>query len=170
MSKLKNLKEDWREKQLKNIATWIIKYQNFQINVALEKIQTDFCSKLTLKNYLVRGLKYLKTKEKTSGVNAALYDYIEQELEKHTQPLRPSFSEQKHKYKKDYTKKDITPPVVGTLKRIKSNIITNFEYGIRLGNDIKILDSEDMAKGFLQGLNFCGNYEGKMVSVEVETL
>ena len=171
MGRLQNLKEDWQEKQLRDIAKWIVKYQNFKLNIALEKIDTDFCSKLTLKNYLVRGLRYLKTGKKTSGVKTALYDFLEEELEKHTQPLRPTFSEQKQAYRRDYTKKENIPPIVPvTLKKVQKPLIANFEYGIRIENDIKIFKNEDMANGFLQGLNFCGNNEGRLVSVEVENL
>ena len=169
MSRLETLKEDLRAKQLRDIAIWIVKYQKFKMNIALDKLDTDFCRKKKKKNYFVRGLKYLRTKEKSSGVNSVLYDFIEEEIQKHTQPLRPNFSEQKREYKRDYTKKDAKPPIVA-LKAVQKPLTANFEYGIRIGNDIKILESEDIAKGFIQGLKFAGNNNAILVGVEVQNL
>ena len=78
-------------------------------------------------------------------------------------------SEKKQPYRKNYTKKDNIPPIVA-MDIIKKPLTNNFEYVIRIGNDIKILENADIAKGFLEGLKFCGNNNGKLVSVEVENL
>ena len=124
MGRLQNLTEDFKEKQLKDIAQWIVKYQKFKIKIALEKLDTTFCSKYTLKNYLVRGLKYLKTREKTGGVNNSLYDYIDDELQKHTQPLQPTLSQRKQAYTKNYAKRVINHLLL-LLKKLKNHLQLN---------------------------------------------
>ena len=168
MSELKSLKEDLKEKRFHDIAKSIIQYQNYKSDIAISKMDNSL-GKSTRLNYLTFGIKYLKTKEKSKIVPSSLYIALDKLIEQHLQPLRPNFDEQKRIYKRDYTKKSAKPPIVA-LKAVQKPLTTNFEYGIRIGNDIKILESEDIAKGFIQGLKFAGNNNAILVSVEVQNL
>ena len=162
-----NLKQDLNKKKFIDLATAIVKYQKFKGKIAVQKMTGIAMSEATKANYFNLGCTYIKTKEKKKCVPTTLYKCLDEVVNKCIQPLTPSLEEQKSIYKRNYTKKDATPPVA-KLEIINKPIATsNIEYGVKFDNNIMLMVNRDYALGFINGLKFCGKKNAKVITVEI---
>ena len=163
------MKEAQQEK-IKKVAEIILKYQKFKNSIIVEKMG-DCLAKSSKLNYITCGRHYLKTGEKYKNVvGNNFYIYLQNALDKHIQPLTPSFDEKLKITKRDYTKKEAILPIT---KIINSNkkITTNIEYGIKINDKIILQKNEEMAKAFLNGIKFLNpETEAKVVAVEISNI
>lgn len=150
---------------LKDFAYNIIKYQNFQTNKAVKKIEANL--KTTTKAlYFNSGVRYIKTGIKNPTVNKKVFEYIDLGMKECLQPLTPSENDKRRVFKNTYHKKDVKLPVQETLKKLSCNKLTErFEYGVRYDDTIKIFSSSHDAKMFLNGIRFVGK-QGRLVSIQ----
>ncbi len=145
-------------------AVNIIKYQNFKTNAAMKKFNNLSVSQFTCGiAYVKRGVWH------KNAVSRPLKAALDEALAKKIQPLTPSKSEARQFTKDYHTKKD-TKLNIQELDILNKPITAKFEYGVRLNNDIKILDTEIEAKAFLEGLKFVGQNEAKLLQVEIKEI
>ena len=164
MTDFRNLPQALKDKKAYDIALIIRKYQDFKTSVAVEKLDSSL-SKGTRANYVMGGVSYIKTGKKHPCVPSSIYAAIDKVVKECVQPLRPSETDKKREYKRDFKKKDITPPVA-RLDIVKKPVTTKITYGVRIEDSVKCIDSYDRAVGFLEGLRYMGNKNAKMVSFE----
>ena len=156
--------DELKIKRFNDIAETIIKYQNYKTDIAVSKMDNSL-GKSTRLNYLMYGIRYLKTGYKSCIVPSSLYKALDNCVEKHIQPLRPSADEAKRIYNRDYTRKENKPPVA-RLKMVQKPVTEKFTYGIKIGDKIALQKSEAEAKAFLNGVKFVDNtLDIKLVSV-----
>ena len=163
---MSNALDELKIKRFNDIAETIIKYQNYKTNIAVSKMDNSL-GKSTRLNYLMYGIRYLKTEYKSCIVPSSLYKALDNCVEKHIQPLRPSADEAKRIYNRDYTRKENKPPVA-RLKMVQKPVTEKFTYGIKIGDKIALQKSEAEAKAFLNGAKFVDNanrLDIKLVSV-----
>ena len=106
-----------KENQLKKIAYDIVKYQKFRPSIAILKMNTSYTNG-TKMNYFKAGVTYIDKKIKNSTVTSGLYDYIDEAIRVHTQPLTPTQAEKRVTY--NYKKKEAEHPVVKAINEIKN--------------------------------------------------
>lgn len=164
MTNLKDLPQELKDKKAYDIATVIRKYQDFKTSIAAEKLDNSL-SKGTRANYVMGGVSYIKTGKKHPCVPSSIYDAIDKVLKECVQPLRPSETDKKRSYKRNYCRKEVTPPVA-RLDIVKKQLTAKVTYGIKIEDSVKCVDSYDRAVGFLEGLRYMGNKNAKMVSFE----
>jgi len=169
MSTLETLKEDLEAKKWREIAEDIIKYQDFKIDIAAERMRGNL-SIVTKRNYVINGRYYLKTGEKYNKYFQcpSLLKYIDIVQSEHLQPLVPKQHEQARIVKpkrKDYTGKEARPPIT-ELQVVNNPICAKIEYGVRYNDMIYLAEDEKFARSFLRGIEATG-HSAKIVSVEL---
>lgn len=167
---MKEALDEIKLKRFENVAETIIKYQNYKTDIAISKMDNSL-GKSTRINYLMYGIRYLKTGYKSCIVPSSIYKALDKCIEKHIQPLRPSESEKKRVHKRDYTKKNNNPPV-SRLKMVQKPVTEKFTYGVKVNDNIVLQKSEIEAKAFLKGIRFLNNNndnnnEIKLVAVTI---
>ena len=156
--------EELKQRRFEKVAETIVKYQNFKNEIAVSKMDSSL-GKSTRLNYLTYGIRYLKTGYKSSIVPSSIYKCLDKCVEQHIQPLRPNIDDAKRIYKRDYTKKEIEPPI-SRLQYVQKPVTVKFTYGIKIGDKILLQKSELEAKGFMNGAKFFDNsIDIKLVSV-----
>lgn len=164
---MKEALDDLKQKRFDNIAETIVKYQNYKNSIAISKMDNSL-GKSTRTNYLIYGIRYIRTGYKSDIVPKSLYLGLDKCLKNCISPLRPSNSEKKQAHKEyDYTKKENKPPV-SRLKMVQKPVTEKFTYGIKIGDKIVLQKSELEAKAFLNGAKFVDNantLDIKLVSV-----
>lgn len=150
---------------LRDFAINIVKYQNFKTKNALSKFEYKL-NETTAANYFGAGVIYVKTKKKNKQVCKKLYNYIDKAIENCVQPLRPSEEDKRRIFKNTYTKKDIVIPAQQAVLELTKNqsITERFEYGVRIGDTVKVFSTSNDAKLFLDGIVFAGQ-KAKIVSI-----
>lgn len=161
---LKELPTVFKENSSMGIATWIVKYQNFNSGAAVKNAPERY-SLSTLKNYLLYGSQYLKSGKRIKLYNW-LYPYLDKCVQSHVQPLTPGVAARKRTSTKDYTTKENIPPVA-KLEILKKPLLAKFLYGLRFDDTIKIFKSEEEASLFNKGVEFAKGEAGKIVTVEL---
>ena len=164
MTSLKDLPHELKDKRAYDIALAIRKFQDYKVDVAANKLD-DSLTLSTRKNYVLGGVTYIKTGKKLASVPSSIYDALDKVLKNCVQPLTPSSADKKRSYKRNYCKKEVTPPVA-RLDIVKKPLTAKVTYGIRLEDSVKCLDSYDEAIGFLKGMRYLGNKSAKLVSFE----
>ena len=152
---VKEALNDLKLKRFENIAEIIIKYQNYKTDIAISKMDNSL-GKSTRINYLMYGIRYLKTGYRSNIIPTNLYNFLDKCIEKHIQPLRPSEAEKKRQIKRDYTKKENNPPIT-RLKMVQKRVTEKFVYGVKVNENIVLQKSETEAKAFLRGIRFLNN-------------
>lgn len=157
-----------QQKKLKEIAEDVIKYQNFKNSIAVEKMRATHLAKSSRYNYIACGRHYLKTGQRYRNVvGGNFYNYLQDALDRHVQPLVPSFDEKLRVIKKNYTKKEAKPPITKIIETNKK-LTTNIEYGIKINDKIVLETNEDRARAFLKGIKFLSpNVDAKLITVEL---
>lgn len=153
-----------KEHRMYEIAVEIVKLQNFKTNAAIKRLSLNL-SDSTKRNYLENGIKYIQTGKMHTNY-MFLKKHIDKAIEEHVQPLTPSKENKRRIFKTTQGKKEFIPPVA-KLEIINKSLVAKFEYGIRFGNEIKLFNSKDEAKGFIQGVKYAGVFTGKLVEVEI---
>lgn len=171
---LENLSEEVRKNRLRNLAINIVKYQNFKTSAVINKIDNCGYTKSSLMSYINFGINYIKTsfRERRGG---SIYDYIDEALAKHIQPLTPTAEEhrvQKRGGKRKKHKGDDITPVEKVLKEIeqKTSIPKNLKYAVKMDKNLRIMDSIEEAKAFQDGLTFMGNINTELVKITYEVI
>lgn len=153
---MKEALDNLKQKRFDGIAETIVKYQNYKNSIAISKMDNSL-GKSTRTNYLIYGIRYLKTGYKSDIVPKSLYIGLDKCLKNCTMPLRPSNSERKQTRKEyDYTKKENKPPVA-RLKMVNKSLTEKFTYGVKVNDNIVLQKSEIEAKAFLRGIKFLNN-------------
>ena len=160
----RNLPQALKDKKAYDIALVIRKYQDFKTSIAAEKLDSSL-SKGTRTNYVMGGVSSIKTGKKHPCVPSSVYSALDKVIKDCVQPLRPAEEDKKRVYKRDYKKKDVTPPVA-RLDIVKRPLTAKVTYGIRIEDSVKCVDSYDEAVGFLKGMRYLGNKSAKLVSFE----
>lgn len=161
------MKEAQQEK-IRKVAETILKYQKFKNSIIIEKIG-DILAKSTKLNYITCARHYLKTGLTYKNVvGSNFYKYLQECIDKHVQPLTPSFEDRLQETKRVYTKKESKPPIV---RVIPKKITTNIEWGIKINDKVVLETNEERARGFLKGIRFLNNTcEAKLVTVEIQEI
>ena len=154
-----------QQEKIKKVAETIFKYQKFKNSIIVEKIGNSLAKSSKL-NYITCARHYIKTGEKYKKVvGNNFYKYLQECIDKHVQPLTPSFDEKLQKTKRKYTKKESKPPII---KVIPKKVTTNIEWGIKINDKIVLETNEDRARAFLRGIKFLNNNcEAKLVTIEL---
>lgn len=148
-----------RQEHYKQRALAIIKYQNFEVPVALKR-----CGIKIGRAVFDAGVAYVKRGKVTTPLSDGLKKELDKLKAEFVQPLRPSRADEKQWRKPIYVQKEATPPVCNN-PIIKKQVASVFDYGVLVGNTIRILDTEKEAKIFLEGIKFAG---GNGTCIEVE--
>lgn len=170
---LENLKEEIKNKKLRDFALAIVKYQNFKTNVALPKINYD-CSDNTKHSYFNCGISYLKTGVIQKGIPSKLYEYIDEFKKQCVQPLTPSRLEKRRDFKprKNRAAGLSAIPPVARLDIVKRQLIEPFEYALKCNDLFLHCKSRDFAEGYLKALSDKGentdNY--KLVAITISDI
>ena len=164
MITLQNLPEAVKENKTKNLAEWVIKYQKFNFKAAKQFAPDGYTDK-SLQNYLYNGCKYLE-RGTINPMFKAFCRKLEELKQKCVQPLTPSLENRKREYKKDYTKKEATPPIIN-VPVIRKTLTAQIQYGVKFDDFIKLFESEEEAKAFNKGIEYAKGEAGKLVTVEL---
>lgn len=167
-STLETLKDDLKEKAIRDFAYNIVKYQKFITKIAVEKFEHTY-SKTTACNYFDAGLKYLRTGSTfNANYNKHLYTYIDEAVANHVQPLTPSKDEERQIKKGYYTRKDNNPPIA-KISIVKKPLTAKINYGVQINDNIVLCKTEDEARAFLRGMRFLSRKDeiGKVVTLEI---
>ena len=155
-----------KQKQIKETAEIIFKYQKFKNNIILEKLGNNLAES-SKRNYITCARYYIKTGLTYKNVvGSSFYKYLQECTDKCMQPLIPSFEDRLREVKRNYTKKEAKPPIT---KIIPKQITSDIEYAIRLNNNIILQNSEQEARGFLNGIKYLEpNITAKIITVEIQ--
>lgn len=127
---LENLPQVIRENRIRELATVIVKYQNFKTCIIMAKAAYLGYARGSLGAYIQFGLEYLNEglRNKKGG---KLFDFIDEVLAKHIQPLTPAINEQRTPYKpKKRTSLNISPQkTTSSVSRVISSLI-NVQYAV----------------------------------------
>ena len=171
---LETLKEDIREKQLRDFALAIVKYQNFKTSAAVKYINYN-SSEVTIRNYFGCGVSYIKSNGKIRHQNmpTGIFKFIDEYLAQHVQPLTPSKSDERKEYKSRkniYHGKNSIPPVA-KLDIVRKPLIEKYDdYGIKSPDGyVKICKSRDYAEGYMEALKDNGKIidEYKIIAIKI---
>lgn len=165
---LKNITQILKDDDYKNIAKLVVQYQNFKTKVAIQHFPCNV-SEGTKQNYLNLGIVYIKTKVRSKAIPQKIYDFIDEFIENHLQPLVPKDEDKRRTINKIYHKKDAVLPAQNLIKELKAksaSMIAKFEYGVRIDDMVKICTSREEAITFMQGAKFAGNKNVQVVSIE----
>lgn len=150
------------------LARQIVQYQNFSNKAAMSKINCMSYSPSAVRNYLTLGISYIKNGYKTRSVPTSIYNAIDMWQEKNLQPLTPAAGEER-KFKKKKISEIVKPKV--SVPDVPKVLTEKFEYGIKMGNTIKIYDSEEQCKVFIDALDFARvDTEHKLVMVMIDDI
>ena len=113
------------------------------------------------------GISYIrKGKINKQAMSKKMIEALDNCIRTCVQPLTPSSEERRIFRKNEFQKKDVKPPV-SKLEIVNKPVTSKFEYGVKIGDCIKMLDSEKEAKAFIQGAKFIDHQiECKLVEVE----
>ena len=167
LEELSNINMDLYE-----FAKNIVKYQNFKTSAALKLFEYKV-SYTTALNYFNLGITYIKIKIKSKSIPMKIYEYIDDAIKKHIQPLTPKESEKRRVNKKMFAKKEATLPIQNALNEIRTEktLTEKFEYGVKYSDhDIKILNSKHDALIFLSGVSAVSNEFFKPILVSITKL
>ena len=148
---LDNLTEKVLENRARNLATNIIKYQNFSTNAIVRRVENSGYSERMLRFYIDKGIAYIKhgTARKELGKMA---QYIDDGLKECIQPLVPSRCDKRRSFKKE--SKTVAPPkVVRVLEAINKK---KTAFVVKFNNNALMYEGKDEAEAFKQGLYFAG--------------
>ena len=170
---LENLTQKVQENRLNNLAINIVKYQNFKSSEIIRIIDNAGYSKSTLLSYINNGIGYL-TNNKKNKKCGRLYEFIDEAVAKHTQPLMPKDYQKRgitrgirtFNNNKVQTKTDIAP--FETIRKIE--ITKELIYAVQMDKNLRIQNSLKEAESFLEGLSFMGNTNAKIVKLDIEEL
>ena len=164
---LQAMKEAQQEK-IRKTAEIIIKYQKFKNSIIAEKIGGTLTKSSKL-NYISCARYFLRTGQKYKNIcGSSFYKYLQECIDKHVQPLTPSFEDKLRETKRTYTKKESKPPVT---KIVPTKVTTNIEWGIRIDDKIIIEKDENMARAFLKGVRFFNNdCDAKLITIEIQEI
>lgn len=137
---------DLSQYDLRALSRSIVKYQLFKVKSALHKLEGNFAP-TTKFQYFKVGVQYLKTGCKKDKVNPKLYDYLDECLSAHIQPLTPSLKDKAREYNRKKEQK-VTP-----VFNLPQQVTEKFEYAVRNGNQIMVFDNEEQIKRFINNLN-----------------
>lgn len=167
---LENLPSVVKENRERNLALNIVKYQNFSTNAIMQKIDNAGYSDITLKMYINTCIAYIKTGKKSDRIAQNLYSYIDEYIAKKIQPLTPSKTEARGSF---YSRMHPVQKVLDKIQR-HSIVIDNTKeeveikhIAVQMGNNIRICNSKDEAKAFLDGLSFMGKTDAKIVKLYI---
>ena len=163
---LENLAQKVQENRLRNLARNIIQYQHFKTNVILKKIDNAGYSQSTLRFYIDKGIGYIKTGKKIRQLGS-LCEYLDECMNKHIQPLTPKNEEKRIEFNRTYRNNDVLP-VQRVLQKITQNTIIDTNkniYAVKMGKNIRLQESIEEAKGFLDGLSFIGNTNASIIQL-----
>lgn len=150
---------------MRNLAKQIIQYSKFKTCVALEKMNHASFTRSTAQQYFEAGRKYLTTKTRTKKGSVALYDNLDFWIDRKLQPLTPS---QEDKNNRPITSNE-QPKIEIKIEPVR--LTCNFEYAVRYNNNIKIFNTEEECKAFIEaGKTFTSNIDFKIVTVVIEDL
>ena len=150
-----------KEEEIARRALNIVKYQNFSTKVALAKMDTK-----VPRVVFESGVSYLKKGKRDHAISEKLKIELDKCVANCVQPLKPSHDEQRRFLKTIYQTKEAKPPICN-LPVLKQKLSTVFDYGVQVGDCIKICKDEAEARAFLEGVNFM-NKDSKGVLIEVE--
>lgn len=167
---LENLPLAIRENRLRNLAINIVKYQNFKTSAIVNKIDSAGYTKASLEALICYCIVYIQTGRKNNRVASSVYKYIDDAIKQCIQPLTPSEQDRRWNRKKSNKKKEIVTPVQKVLQHINDKAIEDKKYqiAVQVDDNIKLQDDLKHAKGFLDGLRFCGKVNAKIVRVRIE--
>jgi len=167
---LENLTEKVRENRLKQLAENIVKYQYFKTNVILNTIDNAGYSKSSLASYVNGGISYINTGNAHKQLGS-LPKHIDEAIKKCIQPLTPRQDQKRinMRYRKYVKKveKNIELPINKVLAKINKEV-KPFDYAVRMNNNIRILNTQEEAQAFLEGLSFMGATDAKVIKVTIE--
>lgn len=160
------MNENLTNEEIQVRAKEIVRYQNFRSKIALEKMSCTM-PKMTFD----AGVVYLKRGTiNKAGLSSRLKDEIDKCVENYVQPLTPNPSERRRRYNRNYQKKDAQPPIC-KIEVVKKPVTSTFNYGIKVGDCIKMVDSEKEAKAFIRGMRFMEPHaEAVLVEIELSVL
>lgn len=166
---LQAMKEAQQEK-IRKTAEIIIKYQKFKNSIIAEKIGGTL-TKSSKMNYITCARHFLRTGQKYKNIcGNSFYKYLQECIDKHIQPLTPSFEDKLRETKRIYTKKETNLPITNTIpKKISAKI----EWGIKINDKIVLETNEDRARAFLKGIKFLNknnNTDIKLVTLEIQEI
>lgn len=96
-----------------------------------------------------------------------MYEYIDEAISQHVQPLTPKDNEKRRVLRNMYLKKKAILPVQKVVKELtkQSRMCEKFEYGVMYDDNIKVFGKDSTAaKIFLAGITFVGKI-GKLVAI-----
>lgn len=154
-----------KDGMLKERAREIVKYQNFTTKSAFSKMS----QKMPLCVFNA-GVVYLKNGTTNPHISNRLKSMLDECVSEHVQPLIPKDNERRKfkdtSYQKLYQDKKAKLPI-STMPILNCSVSAQFEYGVQVGDFIRIWDSEKEARAFLEGVNFLSKVErGHLIEVE----
>lgn len=154
-----------KDEEIAKRALNIVKYQNFRTKVALTKMDVS-----VPRVVFESGVTYLKRGKKDPALSQKLKTEIDKCVSKCVQPLKPSHDEQRRFIKAPYQTKEAKPPVCN-LPILKQKVSSVFDYGVKIGNCVKMFDNKKEALAFLDGARFANsNVEAVLVEVELRVV
>ena len=158
---LADLKTYHEDQKWRTLAKEIVQYQNFRAAKACKKISGDW-QLGTKKNHFNIGLRYMRNKIRDGHMGNKFYNFIDEAIQQHVQPLTPSISDKAHPRKPRSTQ-----PVERPHFDIPKQLTQPFEYGIRYKNNIAIAD-EQAATNFINICKSLGIDGVRVVTITVE--
>lgn len=159
------MKKILSDEEIRQRAQNIVKYQNFNTAVALEKMDIKM-PKIVFES----GINYLKRGLVTKPISKKLKDELDHCTHICLQPLRPRPGEERKFRKAIYQNKEAKSPIC-RIKQVQK-ICNPCDYGVQINGSIKLFKSEIEAKGFMQGVKYIDNniemqlFEVKLNKVE----
>ena len=141
------MKKILSDEEIKQRAMNIVKYQNFNTVIALEKMDT----KMPVVTFEA-GINYLKRGLVSKPISKKLKMALDECTHVCLQPLRPRQGEERKFKKAIYQNKEAKPPIC-SIKAVQK-ICNPSDYGVQINGSIKLFKSEIEAKGFMQGVNY----------------
>lgn len=153
-----------QEATLKKLATEIVKLQKFKSSVAIHKLPGDYTIN-TKANYFRAGVRYLKDRTRLALAPNDLYNYIDEAIAKHVQPLTPK-EDEKSVPRKDYTRKEAVLPVQKIIEEIKQ--VEPKCYAVQVDKNIIVQNTINDARAFAEGLRFLGGKDIDLQIIEIK--
>ncbi len=137
----------FKTEPLKLLVKQLYKHQNFKNKVVLERINHLIYSEKTISLYLQKIRSYLKDGIKNKAVAPRVYEIVDELKATHEAILTPSEKDRVTTY--NY-KQTTTVPQQFTTEPIPTKTINLGQYGVKIGNTIKLFPSQDACMAYIE--------------------
>lgn len=178
ITSLENLDKRIEENRQRQFGENMVKYQNFKTSVIRDRIDHAGFKEKTLDCYINSCIAYIKTGKKFAQYGK-IYDYVDEALARHVQPLTPKEEDRRRilpprssKRVTSCIEKDKVPPVVNVLNQIKeiNKPVYEERFGVITEDRVILMENEDKARDFQKSFKLLSNNDIDVIEIKIRKI